>query len=218
MADLSKIKVGGTTYNIKDEAARSDITELSSQISDLDDDVTALETAEGQTRGMISDAWVQRTWNPGEYCIDNNILWKCLVANSQRPSEGENWTAVSVVEEITRLNGRVTAEDYAECTTRDGQNVPYWGSINSNFLRTGYFSVFRIGKQVHFYVSGRTNKTSKDWIINLSNNIRPYAFPNFAYYLGDTQKRGWIDNTGNIFFNELNTNDFLSAEIVWNIA
>lgn len=32
MADLSKIKVGSTTYNIKDSQARSDIAEQSSQI------------------------------------------------------------------------------------------------------------------------------------------------------------------------------------------
>lgn len=59
----------------------------------------------------ISDAWTQRTYEAGEYAIDGNILWKCLVTNSERPSEGANWHQVTVMSEVnsglTALNSKL---------------------------------------------------------------------------------------------------------------
>lgn len=67
-------------------------------------------------QSMVSDAWTQRTWTAGEYCIDNNKLWKCLVDNSERPSEGANWTVTSINEifdslteiEVTDIKNELT--------------------------------------------------------------------------------------------------------------
>ena len=170
MADISKIQVGSTTYDIKDKAQHSDLTtttktivgginelqsskqekifftepsspkdgdiwideddhagedipttnagqveydsqdtypnstvgkelkEQSSQISALETDVTNLEAADTQIKDMISDAWTQRTWTVGEYCIHNNILWECLVNNSSEPTDGANWRSTSISE------------------------------------------------------------------------------------------------------------------------
>ena len=55
---------------------------------------------------VISDEWnFSITYAVGQYCIHNNILWKCLVANTNtEPTEGTHWTKVSVANEITSLN------------------------------------------------------------------------------------------------------------------
>ncbi len=55
---------------------------------------------------IISDAYDElKTYAAGEYCIYNNLLWKCLVQhNGQTPTEGTYWTNVSVANEITQVN------------------------------------------------------------------------------------------------------------------
>lgn len=62
-------------------------------------DVTALSNT-------ISDAWdASTTYAVGQYCIYNNLLWKCLVQHSgQTPTEGTYWTKVTVANEITSVN------------------------------------------------------------------------------------------------------------------
>lgn len=57
---------------------------------------------------IISDEWVQKTYNPGEYAISENKLWKCLVANNVKPSEGSNWTQVRVDTEICKINSNLS--------------------------------------------------------------------------------------------------------------
>ena len=54
----------------------------------------------------ISDAWDSATaYTVGQYCIYNNALWKCLVANTNiEPAEGTHWTKVSVANEIASVN------------------------------------------------------------------------------------------------------------------
>lgn len=65
-------------------------------------DVTALSNT-------ISDAWnASTTYAVGQYCIYNNLLWKCLVQHSgQTPTEGTYWTKVSVANEITSVNNSI---------------------------------------------------------------------------------------------------------------
>lgn len=44
-----------------------------------------------------SDLWTSKTsWAKDEICIDENKLWKCLISNSNKPTEGEEWTRISV--------------------------------------------------------------------------------------------------------------------------
>ena len=54
----------------------------------------------------ISDAWDSATaYTVGQYCIYNNALWKCLVANTNtEPTEGTHWTQTTIDEEITSVN------------------------------------------------------------------------------------------------------------------
>ena len=55
---------------------------------------------------IISDAWnTSTTYEVGQYCIYNNLLWKCLIQHSgQTPTEGTYWTKVSVANEIVLVN------------------------------------------------------------------------------------------------------------------
>ena len=61
---------------------------------------------------IISDAYDElKTYVAGEYCIYNNLLWKCLVQhNGQTPTEGTYWTKVSVANEIALVNSRLDSD------------------------------------------------------------------------------------------------------------
>lgn len=75
-----------------------------------------------------SDQWANKTsWAKGEMCISDNKLWKCLVSNSNKPSEGSEWTQISLKS--------LTAE---ESVTVTQINTTYSHSINAN----------KIGKEV----------------------------------------------------------------------
>ena len=44
-----------------------------------------------------SDLWSSKTsWAKDEICIDENKLWKCLISNSNKPTEGTEWTQISL--------------------------------------------------------------------------------------------------------------------------
>lgn len=55
---------------------------------------------------IMTDEWDNtRTYYPGEYCIYNNSMWKCLVTNiNTPPSEGSTWTKTIIANEIKQLN------------------------------------------------------------------------------------------------------------------
>ena len=77
---------------------------------------------------IISDEWnASTTYAVGQYCIHNNILWKCLVANTNtEPTEGTHWTKVSVANEITSLNSSLT---FQELTVVSTTNCTFNGSV-----------------------------------------------------------------------------------------
>ena len=55
---------------------------------------------------VISDAYnPSKTYAQGEYCIDNNTLWKSKVNNNtgNTPSEGSYWTVTSICNELIAL-------------------------------------------------------------------------------------------------------------------
>ena len=51
----------------------------------------------------LSDEWTSKTYSVGDYCIYKNSMWRCLVANSVAPSEGSNWTRVTIGSELKRI-------------------------------------------------------------------------------------------------------------------
>lgn len=68
-------------------------------------------TGEGETlthdvaelKNDLSDEWTSKTYSVGDYCIHKNSMWRCLVANSVAPSEGSNWTRVTIGSELKRI-------------------------------------------------------------------------------------------------------------------
>ena len=69
------------------------------------------QDSKGGSQSIISDAYdALKTYVTGEYCIYNNLLWKCLVQhNGQTPTEGTYWTNVSVANEIASVNSSLTS-------------------------------------------------------------------------------------------------------------
>ena len=58
----------------------------------------------------ISDAWDSATaYTVGQYCIYNNAIWKCLVANTNtEPTEGTHWTQTTIDAEISAVNSSLS--------------------------------------------------------------------------------------------------------------
>ena len=76
----------------------------------------------------ISDVWNSETvYEVGQYCIHNNILWKCLVANTNiEPTEGTHWTQTTIDAEITSVNSSLT---FQELTVVSTTNCTFNGSV-----------------------------------------------------------------------------------------
>ena len=120
---------------------------------------------------VFSDEWTQRTYEAGEYAVDGNRVWKCLVTNSERPKEGANWHAVKIMEEIgavkeevTALNSKLplsfTPAEGVTVTAFEGfvkNGIAYaWIRINSgaNSTTMGTFSVKSLGSTKYYYQGG----------------------------------------------------------------
>lgn len=56
-----------------------------------------------EIKNELSDEWTSKTYSVGDYCIYKNSMWRCLVANSVAPSEGSNWTRVTIGSELKRI-------------------------------------------------------------------------------------------------------------------
>ena len=59
---------------------------------------------------VVSDAYsTEKTYAVGEYCIYNDVLWKCkVVSKGVTPAEGATWDKCSVSGEISSLNNVLT--------------------------------------------------------------------------------------------------------------
>ena len=117
------VKPDGTSVTVDPDGKIHANTEALSDIGDVDIqnplDKQALvydaasgkwKNGQGSVSSVISDEWnASITYAVGQYCIHNNILWKCLVANTNiEPTEGTYWTKVSVANEIASVNSSLT--------------------------------------------------------------------------------------------------------------
>lgn len=106
----------------------------------------------------ISDAWDSATaYTVGQYCIYNNALWKCLVANTNtEPIEGTHWTKVSVANEIASVNSSLS--DVSSFITEK----------NSSGV---YCNIIKIGKQriLSIYGVGTVNANDPIFILGAEN-------------------------------------------------
>ena len=62
-----------------------------------------VDNAIDELKNDLSDEWTSKTYSVGDYCIYKNSMWRCLVANSVAPSEGSNWTRVTIGSELKRI-------------------------------------------------------------------------------------------------------------------
>ena len=98
---------------------------------------------------VVSDAWdITKVYNVGDYCIHNNVLYKCLVQNTgSEPTEGNsNWEKCSVGAELSQINsnfiGISQTEDFISNPTMLDQT-----GLEFIMPRNGYFFAgIRLGK------------------------------------------------------------------------
>lgn len=187
------VKPDGTSVTVDPDGKIHANTEALSDIGDVDIqnplDKQALvydaesgkwKNGQGSVSSVISDEWnASITYAVGQYCIYNNMLWKCLVANTNtEPTEGTYWTKVSVANEIASVNSSLTVKTYK-------------GTTSGQYLVTDIPSTKRlvvIGCNVGGYVVVPTIATDEyiwDFCIYTSNNLSPIATGTYVeiYYL-----------------------------------
>ena len=73
----------------------------------------------------ISDAWNSATaYTVGQYCIYNNALWKCLVANTNtEPAEGTYWTHTTIDAEISAINSNLKSKVKSYSSTPNASDL-----------------------------------------------------------------------------------------------
>ena len=78
---------------------------VGAELQRLDNEITDLNNF----KNNVSDAWNNSTtYKVGQYCIYNNILWKCLVQNiGQTPAEGTYWTKVTIGSEFNLVKNDI---------------------------------------------------------------------------------------------------------------
>lgn len=90
-------------------------------------------------QSMISDAWSSATtYAVGDYAIDNNSLYRCIVAHSnKKPSTyPAYWTAVTVGEELSAINRELSEPaKYEEGLTSELGTFP--DAKHKGYLRVG---------------------------------------------------------------------------------
>lgn len=140
---------------------------------------------------IMTDEWDNtRTYYPGEYCIYNNSMWKCLVTNiNTPPSEGSTWTKTIIANEFKQLNTNLdskvdndifVAENLMNYTLDDLKAInPVNEDItwnNNVYTRSG------VTVTVNSDMSVTLNGTSEgSWGFRLYNNQKPLILQNKLY-------------------------------------
>ena len=122
---------------------------------------------------IISDAYDElKTYVAGEYCIYNNLLWKCLVQhNGQIPTEGTYWTNVTVANEIASVNSSLPTFSVYEFK---GVTSPYGNMLLDKTLDDGYIiSAYLKSPIDNAYMAIPYVSKNNNWGINvrISENV-----------------------------------------------
>ena len=159
------------------------------------------QDSKGGSQSIISDAYDElKTYVAGEYCIYNNLLWKCLVQNNgQTPTEGTYWTNVSVANEIASVNSSLTVigneTDLYYATPNNANNI----IPNLSQFREIRFEMLTVNEEYTFSsitLSVDKFKTlySGDGILQLSTWVGNYIVLG-ARYINDTTIYVTTNNT-----------------------
>lgn len=136
--DLIKEQNTSLSKDIKDlgDAIESEISDINENIDSINENIDSIEE---EITNVVSDEWVQRTYQKGEYAISDNKLWKCLVANNVEPSEGSNWTQVKVGNEISQINSNLSDAIIVK-TGRWNADIPAGQSNYVLISNSGFFN------------------------------------------------------------------------------
>lgn len=103
--------------------------------------VNAVMDGEGNNLPMIfakkdattSDAWdPDITYTTGQYCLDNNTLWRCLIQNENtKPTEGTYWTRETIGNNLVTTDG----EGNRGYLKADGSFSPFSGGLFVDFQK-----------------------------------------------------------------------------------
>lgn len=135
--------------------------------SDFDVDDNELLTLSDTVKNKLQliDNTISDEWDPAkgykaeEYCIYNNILWKCKLANTNvPPSESTQWTACKVASEFSALNTKLDkniADLYNSSFTTSGLTF-----VNCTYVSGGYV---KIGNIVIIELRVKINTSVAQW-------------------------------------------------------
>lgn len=87
----------------------------------------------------ISDLWnASSSYNPGDLVINDNMLWKCLVANTNtEPAEGTYWTQTTIDAELSAVNSSL--EDVSSSLYRQSGICSSEGNLGSTTFSASFF-------------------------------------------------------------------------------
>ena len=145
---------------------------------------------------ILSDAWnASTTYAVGQYCIYNNLLWKCLVQHSgQTPTEGTYWTKVTVANEITSvnnsldsvsnsLNSYIITRWYSHRYSIPSGQLANWNPYSDGIAYDGYTPIGIIGftSNIHVVIPSSLKPINDDYGIMLHNFGSSTITNNFSY-------------------------------------
>ena len=155
----------------------------------------------------ISDAWNSATaYTEGQYCIHNNMIWKCLVANTNtEPAEGTYWTHTTIDAEIYAVNSNL-------------DNVLVWARINKQaVIGSTSVSIPSWAKevQVSIDVNNEFRYTSTYPITSLEDNSLICVVGSSTYKYGSAEEISYASvnisktsvNMRNVILNNVNVKD-----------
>lgn len=179
---------GGTTITVDSELSATSENPVQNKV---------ITQALNEKSNLISDAWnASTTYAVGQYCIYNNLLWKCLVQHKgQTPTEGTYWTKVSVANEITSVNNSIgdisgftnatydSIGDYIQYCVDNGflpdiNIIPLVPKMTSDTMPYGeaFGSGLDSGGNYHYYYAFDKNDSTNVWFNAPTNTYVGYKF------------------------------------------
>lgn len=125
---------GGGANNAKD--ILFDKTDTGLSANNVQDAIS--EVKQDLTHIVGGDEWVQRTYNEGEACIDDNKAWLCIATTTTRPSASDttHWKQMSLKDFILKDSVEVWEDITSQCT--------FHSNIASTNLKVKYNKVLKV--------------------------------------------------------------------------
>lgn len=194
----------GSDYNTGDVSEINPLTidqillkEIAANTAGQSGDITELEEKVEATQDIISDGYDStHTYNVGDYCIHEDVLYKCNTASTTGTWDSSKWDAVTVADELEELTERVERGSVSFSFTTSmtlGQAVEaiFNGIDKSKVSAESYIDfgggIFR----PRYFVRSGNNIDCRMSSINAASVDEIYLVPNELKFLNTS----WFDNT-----------------------